>query len=263
LIAGMLNALVFGGSVIWSLAVSAAALAFLAFRIIFSKSIGRKAVQLISVLGILLLLMIGSISGMRTVGSGYLDFDASMAEVEDLLEKGEAYKAGAFLDELEKVYGANDTIQLYKAQAAMEKPDYEAAGSYLGNVANKLSDRYFLVLEKLYLLKEDYGTLQSVYIQAAKNDPLWLQAQLMAGAQSVINKDYAIGEYFLRRAAEQAPADPVPIYYLGVASYEKGDYEEAEGYFSEAMEHGASDELVSYMVWYYQQMEVADSEENN
>jgi tetratricopeptide (TPR) repeat protein len=141
-----------------------------------------------------------------------------------------------------------------KAQAAMGKSDYPAAGQFLSMVTNKKAEFYYTQLAQLYHLQQDYKNVQATYIDAAKSYPMWSEAQLMAGAQSANNKDYALSEYFLLRAAEQLPDDPRPLYYLGVVSYESGDYQEAEAYFSDAVKLGIDGELAGYTAWYQQEM---------
>ena len=254
LIAALLNGLVLGGSLLWSILAAAIALAFIIFRLAFANKVQTVVICSVSILGMVLLMLISLWSGMKTTGSGYLSYDASMAEIASQLAKNEFYKAGEILDKLEKEYGSSDRIQLNKAQAAIGKKDFTMIEDCLSKIANKQSDQYFAMLGRLYLLKEDYEKVQDTYINAAKTYPLWSEAQKIAGTQSVNNKDYSKGKYFLLRAFEQVPTDPIPLYYLGVVCYEQGSYTEAEKYFSEALQLGLNDEFVSYITWYRQQI---------
>lgn len=254
LIAALLNGFLLGGSLWWSLLAAVISLAFLVSRMLFAKKVQSAVIRSASILGVVILLLIGLWSGMKTTGTGYISYNASMTKIDSLLERKEFYKAGEILDKLEKDYVSSDRLQLYKAQAAIGKKDIPLAEACLSRVANKQSDQYYRMLGWLYMLKNDYKKVQETYVNAAKAYPLWSEAQRIAGTQSVNNKDYSIGEYFLLRAFEQAPTDPIPLYYIGVIRYEQSNYPEADKYFSEALQLGINDEFAGYIAWYRQQM---------
>lgn len=254
LAAALLNLFALGGSFLWSLASALISFALLVIRILFVNRIRAKALQLASFLVLAFLMLIGFWSGMKTTESGYLSYNASAAQIENMLEKREFFKAGVILDKLEKEFGPNDRLLIQKAQIATEKKNYNNAEAFLSMVANKQSDSYFTVLGRLNAAKEEYDKLQSTYVSAAKAYPLWSEAQRIAGSQAVNNKDYSVGEYFLLRAFEQVPIDPIPLYYIGVIRYEQGNYTDAEKYFSEALKLGISNEFAGYISWYRQEM---------
>ena len=254
MIAALLNGFVFGGSVLWSLPIAAIALVLLGFRLIVAKKTSAVICNIVSVVALLVLMVAGMLSGMGAAEKGYLSYDASMAKINSLLGESEFFKAGEELDELEKDYGMNDRMLLLKARSAIGLKDFAKARSCIDSVSNKKSDQYYIVLGRFYDLQRKYKELQTTYIEAAKIHPLWSKAQLIAGTQSTVNKDYSIAEYFLLRAAEQDRVDPTPLYYLGVIRYERGSFKEAEEYFSESLKLGLKDEFAGYVSWYRQKM---------
>ena len=253
-IAALLNGFVFGGALFWSLLAALLAAAFVALRLLFAKKLKPPLLRLLSILGVAVLLCIGLWSGMQTDKSGLLAYEHAMGGISGQLGDSNYIKAGEALATLEKDYGAVDATQLQKARIATGKKEYDAAASYLSMVLNKQSKAYYAIFGELYLAQAKYAEAQGVYVEAARTWPLWSEAQRVAGTQAVCNKNYAIGEYFLLRAFEQMPYDPIPLYYLGVIRYEQGVFTQAESYFAEAQALGLDKELSSYVAWYRQQI---------
>lgn len=252
--AALLNALILGGSMFWSLTGAAISLALFICRLFIKKKIKPSIMSTASVLILGILLYIGLASGLKTSEASYLFYDAKTAAIETHIKQNQIPKAKALLGELEKDFGATDRLLLYRAEVAMVGGDYKEAEGYLNSIGNKKSRQFFSLLGKLQMLNKDYINVQRTFIEAAKAYPDWSEAQRIAGIQSVNNKDYSIGEYFLLRAFEQVPVDPIPLYYIGVIRYEQGKYTEADEYFTEALELGPSDEYAGYIAWYRQEM---------
>jgi tetratricopeptide (TPR) repeat protein len=122
-----------------------------------------------------------------------------------------------------------------------------------------LSDRrqepYYATVGQIRMLQKNYDQGQAVYVEGAQTWPLWSDMQLMAGVQASDNKQYQVAEYFLLRAAEQMPRNPVPLYHLGVTRFEQGYAEEADVYFNEALSLGLDEERTGYVAGTGQQME--------
>lgn len=254
LAASLLNIWIMHGAIVWSLLAAAIAFALLVLNLLPGKLLPRKIIRSLSVAGVVLLLLIGLWSGMKTSSAAYLGYDAAVAHVEEMLFDGKYAQADELLDQLIQDYGANDQLQLYKAKAAMGQADYAGVDNYLSLTANKSSDQFYLIRGQAYEQAGLYDQAQDTFVRAASQYPLWREMQLFAGIQAVNNQDYAVGEYFLRRAFEQDPTEAVPLYYLGVIRYDQGLYTEAEDYFTEALDIGIESKITSYISWYRQQM---------
>ncbi|NTV91279.1 MAG: hypothetical protein HGA22_13120 [Clostridiales bacterium] len=256
IIAALLSSFLLGGSIIWGILAALLAAVLLVVQFLLPKKPNLKPLPITaaSILVLVLVFVISLTAGMKTGKDGYIAYDTSMVKADNLLQKQEYYKAIEVLDQLEKAYGGNDRIYIMKAQAAIGNSDFPVAGQYLSSISNKRAEYYYTQLGQFYYKQGDYKNVQNCYIEAARTYPLWTEAQLMAGAQSVNNKDYSLAEYYLLRAAEQMPYDPRPLYYLGVVSYESGDTQEAETYFSDAVRLGIDGELAGYTAWYQQEL---------
>jgi Uncharacterized enzyme of heme biosynthesis len=254
LLASLISCLLLDGSMFWSILTAVFCLGFLFFHKFHSKKLKLPIINIVSVLAIVFLFFLSLTTGMNAKTSGYISYDTAIVKADDMLQKKEFYKALDVLDKLEKDYGVNDRILLMKAQAALGNSDINGANQYLSRVSNKKDQDYFTLLSQSYYLQRDYKKVQETFIEAARTYPLWSEAQLMAGAQSASNKDYTVSQYYLLRASEQMTEDPRPLYYLGVVSFEQGDYQLAQDYFSDAVQLGPDDELAGYIAWYQKEM---------
>ncbi len=254
LASAVINGFALGGSMVWSLLAALIALVLLGMRLLFSRKLPVAIVNSVSAAGVVVLLLLGLWSGMSHPAAGFFTHAEAIGEIQDTVQDGDGFKAAALLDQLEKDYGANDILQILRAQAAIKRQDYTAARDSLDRVANMQSEDYFKTNGQLLLLKNDYNGVEDNFIAAAKAYPLWTDAQKIAGIQAVNNKHYSKAEYFLLRANEQAAGDPLPLYYLGVIRFEQGNNTEAEKFFEEALALGLDDEQASYVAWYRQQM---------
>lgn len=252
--ASLMNGFLFNGSMFWSILTAVSALVFLAFRLFFAKKLKAPVINIVTILAMVVLFSLSFSGGMKAESLGYISYDTSILKADDLLQKKDFFKALEVLDKLEKDYGSNDKLLLMKTQASLGNSNIPAANQYLSLVSNKREQQYYTLLAQTYYLQKDYKKVQEIYVEAARNYPLWSEAQLLAGAQSADNKDYPLSKYYLLRAAEQMPDDSRPLYYLGVISFEQGNYKEAETYFSDAVRLGLDGELAGYTAWYQQEM---------
>ena len=254
LLSSLLNALLFGGQVFWSIVVAALSSALIVVRYLVFKKGKPVFLSLITVTGLALLILLGLWSGMKAPEGGFLAYDTAVSDIAGMIGDEDFFKAEEALNEVEKTYTVVDGTRLRRAQVALGKKAYADAEGILSQVSNKQSREYYTILGKLYQEQEKYAQAQAVYSAAAHDWPHWTQVQRAAGAQAVCNKNYMVGEYFLLRAAEQAPSDPVSLYYIGVIRFEQGDFTRAEDYFAEALDLGLDKEFAGYVAWYRQQM---------
>jgi uncharacterized protein HemY len=254
LAAALFSLLAMQGAIVWSALAAAIALVLLLANLLAGRRLPRRPVRMISAAGLAIILLIGLWSGLQPKAGGFLAYDAEIARVESLLAKGKVDQAQQVLDQLITVYGPNDRLRLFKAQASLDEADYAGADASLNEVAGKSADEYYALRGQAYALSGQNSEAERILIQAASQYPLWCEMQLYAGIQAVNNKAYATGEYFLLRAIEQDPELSVALYYLGVIRYEQGLYSEASGYFTEALTIGVDENIASYISWYDQQM---------
>ena len=254
LAAALFNLLAMQGTTIWSVLAGAIAAVLLLINLLAGRQLPRKPVRVISIAGLVILLMNGLWSGLQPQSGGFLAYDAKITRVESLLAKGQMDQSQEMLGQLITEYGPNDRLLLFKAQASLKSADYAGAEAILNEVADKSADEYYALRGQVYALSGQDLEAERLYCQVASQYPLWGEMQLFAGIQSVNNKSYAAGEYFLLRAFEQDPELAVALYYLGVIRYEQGLFSEASDYFSEALSIGVDQKVASYISWYLQQM---------
>jgi tetratricopeptide (TPR) repeat protein len=253
-VTSLLNAFLFGGQVFWSIVAAALSAAVMAVRYLLAAKMKPMLLTLISVTALALLILLGLWSGMKSADGGYLAYDAAVSKVAGMIGDGDFFKAEEALNAVEKTYAVADATRLRRAQVALGKKAFSDAEGILSQVSNKQSREYYTILGKLYQEQKKYVQAQGVYVAAARDWPLWTQVQRAAGAQAVCNKNYTVGEYYLLRASEQEPSDPVSLYFIGVIRFEQGDFNEAEAYFTEAMDLGLDKEFSGYVAWYRQEM---------
>jgi len=253
--ASVLNLTLFGGAVFWSILAALLSLGLLGFRLLFAAKIKPALIRPISLIGVAALVAVGFWCGLRPAEGGFVGFESGVAEVERYLAQDEAFKAGEAWEELRELYGNNDTVRLLEARIAMEKKEYDTAVRAMDALSDRRQEPYYATVGQIRVLQKNYDQALAVYIEGAKTWPLWSDMQLIAGVQASDNKQYQVAEYFLLRAAEQMPRNPVPLYHLGVARFEQGYAEEADVYFNEALSLGLDEERTGYVAWYRQQME--------
>lgn len=253
--AAVANVAFFRGQVFWSVLTALLALGLLGFRLLFASRVKPSLLRPIALTGAVVLVAVGFWCGMRPVEGGYLAYGDEVARIERHLAQGESIQAGEALAGLRERYGATDAVLLMEARAAIGKKEYLKASDALNTLSDKRQEPYFATLGQIHMLQQQYDEALAVYVDGARTWPMWGEMQLQAGAQAVCVKNYPVAEYFLLRAAEQMPQNPVPLYYLGVARYEQGYPDEADVYFNEALELGLDRERAGYVAWYREQAE--------
>ena len=254
-VAAVLNLTLFGGAVFWSLLAALLSLGLLGLRLLFASKVKPALIRPVTLLGVAVLVAVGFWCGLRPTEGGFVAFESEVTGIERYLAQGEAFKAGEAWTELQELYGNNDTVRLLEARIAIEKKDYDAAIRAMDSLSDRRQEPYYATVGQIRLLQKNYDQAQAVYVEGAKTWPLWSDMQLLAGVQASDNKQYQVAEYFLLRAAEQMPRNPIPLYHLGVTRYEQGYEEDADVYFNEALSLGLDEERVGYVAWYRQQME--------
>ncbi len=253
-VAAVVNPLLFGGHVFSSVVVALGALALLSLRLFFATRIKAAWLRPLSIAGVVVLIAIGFWSGLRPVADGWTAYQDRLEQAERQLEQGDGFKAGETLHALREQYGDNDALRLLRARAAIQKNDYDEATSALHAFSDRKQPAYYTARGYLYLQRQDHERALELYVEGATVWPLWSEMQLLAGTQAIQNRQYAVGEYFLLRAAEQMPQNPLPLYHLGVSRFEQGNAAEADVYFNEALGLRLDDTHAGYVAWYRQQM---------
>jgi hypothetical protein len=69
---------------------------------------------------------------------------------------------------------------------------------------------------------------------------------IKSGKDAYIARDYPAAGLSIYSALDMRPEHYAPYYYLGLLSYQNGDYEKAEDYYNLSLEKGANPALISY-----------------
>lgn len=252
--AAVANPLFFGGQIVASALVALGALGLLGLRLFFAARVKASWLRPLSLVGVAVLIAVSFWSGLRPVANGWTAYQEGLEQVERQLDRGDGFKAAEALQVLREQYGDNDALRVLRARAAVNRKDYDEAENTLRTLSDRQQPAYYATLGYIYLQRQDDKQAQAIYVEGARAWPLWSDMQLLAGTQALQNKQYAIGEYFLLRAAEQMPRNPLPLYHLGVARFEQGNEGEADVYFNEALGLRLDDTHAGYVAWYRQQM---------
>ena len=97
--------------------------------------------------------------------------------------------------------------------------------------------------------------LYYLYEMMVQDHPEWAYAQRMAGITQYEKGNYSGADAFLKNTLELDQTDAVAWYYLGAISCEQGAPEYGKKCFVQAVENGASEELLSWIAWYMERME--------
>lgn len=161
------------------------------------------------------------------------------------------------LEALEEEYGKTDsTLGIHALYCMMTGARDEAYG-YLGSFSDRSSILYYTRLEQYYRTDAERDRLNDLYYMydmMVQDHPEWDYAQRMAGVTQFEKKNYKGADYFLTAALELNENDFVSLYYLGASAYEQGNFEESRACFAEAVEKGATGELLSWIAWYEERM---------
>lgn len=258
-ILGLYSSFVFKFSVFWTTLVICISFTGLLLKLLVLKKKSKKIVNLI----LFLFISIGifSLSRFEEVEAeiSIYDYSDDVIDVEEQIVLGNS-KAENSLNKLEKKYGTNDTTIGLRAFLEALNGNMEDAYALMESFKNKTSIEYYIRTESILMidLKQSKETrnkkLYNLFVEAANNHPYWERGQQMAGILLYNNNEYDKALYYLLQAYKLDEENAETLYYLGALNYEVGDVDAAIEYFGMAIDNDASEEIISGIAWYVDQM---------
>jgi tetratricopeptide (TPR) repeat protein len=174
-------------------------------------------------------------------------------ELYNTLGEGDYDAAMDIIETMEKYYGESDYTYAFRTLELICEENYEDALEESDAITDKKSRLYYMLKLTIYTKMEDSDKDEefSEFLEEAANQyPSWTIMQQLTGVAKLHNENYVGAAYYLSRAYEQDKTDVNTLYYLGVAHYKNGDYEDAVRFFEEAVACGADKQMSGEILWY-------------
>ena len=262
-IAALVQMQVYGGSMGWALAVMFGCVILLLVKLLGRKFIPKKVLNIISTVGLAVLLVFTIRVGMTTDEGGLVEYNEKFHLAVECLTNGEYSQASSYLEDIKEEYGESDGTHVLSAIYFLTFGDTEAAMREYHQIQNKKDRVSYALLERIYLedrTKDHIQELYQLYLAAAEDHTNWAYMQFWAGVTQFELKKYNAANYYLLHAYNLDTQNPSILYYLGAVAYAKRDYEAAKEYFNDAVDAGANETICSYIAWYLEQMEFETTE---
>ena len=251
-VAALLNALLFGGSFVFS--VIAAAIAFAAFAVRMIKPLGSSGIKtIIGIAALIAAVVVGSFGTLKLHDGGILKYWDYVDRIEAQISAEDVSAAEYILSELEKEYGNSVNSGIEKAKTQILREEYDKARSTLNSLGSQyrhLRD-YYLLMSYIYIQTSDSVNAEALMTEAAQFYPDWTSMQYYAGSTALSNGHIEKGTFFALRAVEQSSgANPEYLLEAGRGCYLAGDYENALTYLNEALDICDDEETRSSIEWF-------------
>lgn len=228
---------------------------------IFRKKLPRVAVYAGGIACILIAAAVLVPAGKpASVIRGYTEI---LEEAEKAIQDGKYEQAQLLIQQVEEVYGPDDTTIYLTAARLVGQNEYGEALAVIEQLTDTESRMYYSLKEQIYMQEDPDAhitELCALYIEAAQKQPDWTYAKKRAGIAQMQQKNYAGAVYYLEEAVLQDSKDAESYYYLGAAHYYQNDYETAKSCFVKALECDLPEMHASDLLWYLQQMEITGQE---
>lgn len=222
-------------------------------KYIMKKNISSVLRNIILLITLMISMFLLFENGIRTEEYGVYDYNKMTEELYQTIAEGEYDESMEIIEEMEKFYGESDYTYAFRALEMIGEKDYEEALELMESMTDKGSRLYYSLKLAVYTKMEDKNREDEFgrFVEEAANRyPSWTMLQQLMGIIKLHNENYVGAAYYLSRAYEQDKTDINTLYYLGVAHYKNGSYEEAVRFFGEAVEGGADEEISGEILWY-------------
>ncbi|MBR5756185.1 MAG: hypothetical protein IKX96_01365 [Firmicutes bacterium] len=244
-ITALLNAFLFGGSFIMSIAVAAIAAVGILLSLI--KAIGAPLRGIIRIAALAAVIAVCLFAPPKAEEGGFIKTQNTIAKALDKAIDGDGYAADALLDEIKNGIDI-PAVVLIRARAAYEKGEYQKAAdtvNTLTGAARHLPD-YYIVAAASNLDAGNDDRAENLLTEAAQLYPEWFQVQYYAGAVALQNNRLEKGTYFLARALDLCEDDnEYVLEMLGTGYYRLGDYETAKEYLDMGLAAATDPDTIS------------------
>lgn len=237
-IAALVQRQVYGGSMGWALAVMFGCVILLLLKFFGRKAIPRKVMNLISVVGLAILLIFTIRVGTTTGEGGLIDYNEKFHMAVECLTNREYSQASSYLEDIKEQYGESDATHVLTAIYNLSLGDTQAAMREYEQIQDKKDQISYALLEQIYRTDRTQNNtekLYRLYLEAADEHTSWGYMQFWAGVTRFEQKNYSAAKYYLLHAYNLDTTNPSILYYLGAVAYAQNDYEEALGYFDDAV----------------------------
>lgn len=222
------------------------------------KYIFKKNISSLLRIGIMaaVLILSGALllqNGIRTQTHGIYDYNERTEQLYQYIAEEEYDEAMDIIETMEEDYGESGYTCAFRTLELIGEKNYEAALEMAESMTDKKSRLYYLLELAIYMgldeeeNDQEFGALVE---EAANKYPSWTIMQQLTGIAKLHDDNYVGAAYYLSRAYEQDKTDLDTLYYLGVAHYKNGDYEDAVRFFGEAVECGADNQMSGEILWY-------------
>lgn len=246
LITALLNAFLFGGGFVLSIAV--AALAALGIGLSLIPAVPAKARSIIRIAVSVCVIALCLFVAPRTEENGFVRSQTAIANAYDKIAEEDGYAADKIMDEMN--YGGQEPAEatLVRADAEYMKGEYEKALSILDrmNARDKHLPKYYLLAAGTNLDLGRADKSEKLLVEAAQLYPEWLSVQYYAGTVALQNGNLEKATFFLARALDLCEDDnEYVLCMLGTAYYKSGDYETAKEYLDMALASATDQDIIT------------------
>ncbi len=251
----LLQAVFFGGSVIYSIIV----ILFSAYFIFSKYFLKRKFAKIEYIIYIIIPIAVIFVAllGFKTDSAEESDdFEKEYSKIIKLIDDEKYNKAEDEIARFEKKYGESDRLYMLWAIDYLAQGDYDNAENEYSKLADKDSTDSYSLKEQILVLNPatTQDELEEFYEDAAKKFPEWESMQTMCGYIKLGKKEYKEAEYYLTNAYTLNNENPMTCYYLGAVFYYENKLNMALDYFDKAIEYGVDEDTKSNIAWFLNEM---------
>ena len=253
--AGAFMASFFGSSTLFCVLLAVAAAALFIFDLFLFKNskIKKTVVSILSIALAVICVMIPS----KAQSYGSDDYWDKVEDYMNAVLDENSKEAEKLYAEIAVNYGQTDDIRYFKGLSLLPKKDMEGLYEILESFDNKTTCNYYMLKEKYIGLKylDDIHVggyeFKDLYKEAVKYNPGWGYALKNLGVIYLDESQYEEACYYLTKAfLASKESDGENAYYIGVAMFEQGLYDEAFKMFEKAYNLGVSEEIQGYIATY-------------
>ena len=212
--------------------------------------------NVILIIGIVVCCVLLYIAKQKPLAYHFTDYTVDIMDTEDKMANNPK-NSERYLERLVDKYGETDGILGMYSEMALYEDDIDKAYEYVEKMQDQNSMDYYKRMELVYLFDDEEDrtdSLYKLYENAAEAYPEWHYMWRMAGIANFEQENYTAAEYYLLGSLEIIKGDAIAYYYLGAASAEMGNNENAMGYFSRALEIGVDEEMQAWIAIYMEGM---------